>query len=471
MKTGVTDKKERGLMRNKVVRRSLALAVAAMTLACSACGSAGTAEESSTAKTEAAEEDSTAAETAESGSTENSASSDGLTMSWWGNQVRNERTQQVLDLYAEESGTSVRGQFFQWGDYWSKLATDAAGGTMSDVVQMDYEKISSYIQNDLLLDLTPYIESGAIDVSNIDESVLNLGKIDGKIYGIPAGVSSPCLFYNKTLTDSLNIEIKDNMTLDEFKELSKQIYEESGYHTNLISTGNYMSLWNRGEGLNLTSTELPGTAEDYAAYFQILEDGVKEGWHIDIDIADSSTGTEDDPLIYGSSPATMSWCTVDNASLLLAFQSAAPEGVEIGVTTIPTDDPKVSNYLKPSMFFTVSTDCTDPDSAVALVNYLINSEEANKILLAERGIPASQKVSAAIYDLLDESSQTATDFVNNVITPNCSQIDPPSPNGYSELMDLLIRLEEQVGYGASTAQEAGEAYYTQGNEILKNNNQ
>lgn len=451
-------------MRNKLMRRITALTVAAMAVTCSACGSATTAEDSTAEATAAAE-----AENTEETAVAETTSSDGLSMCWWGNQVRNERTQEALDLFAQETGTSAKGQFFQWNDYWSKLATDAAGGTMSDVVQMDYERISPYIQNGLLLDLTSYIESGAIDVSNIDDSVLALGEMDGGVYGIAAGINSPCVLYNKTLTDSLNIEVKDNMTLDEFKELSKQIYEESGYHTNLISTGNYMTSWSRGVGLGLTSAEIPGSAEDYAAYFQILEDGVKEGWHIDI--AGSSTGTEDDPMVYGSSPATMSWCTIDNASLLLAFQSAAPEGVEIGVTTIPTDDPKASNFLKPSMFFSVSADCKDPDKAVELVNFLINSEEANQILLGERGIPASKSIADAIYDQLDESTQISTDFVNNVITPNCSQINPPAPNGNSEVTDLLIQLEEQVGYGATSAEAAGEAYFTQGNEILKTNNQ
>ena len=41
-------------------------------------------------------------------------------MAWWGNQVRNERTQQALDAYKEESGITVSGQFYQWGDIGAK---------------------------------------------------------------------------------------------------------------------------------------------------------------------------------------------------------------------------------------------------------------------------------------------------------------------------------------------------------------
>ena len=61
-----------------------------------------------------------------------------MTMFWWGNQIRNERTQAALDLYSETNGVTVDGQFAEWSDYWNKLATSAAGHAMPDVVQMDY---------------------------------------------------------------------------------------------------------------------------------------------------------------------------------------------------------------------------------------------------------------------------------------------------------------------------------------------
>ncbi|MFR3070484.1 MAG: carbohydrate ABC transporter substrate-binding protein, partial [Enterocloster sp.] len=45
-----------------------------------------------------------------------------LTVAWWGNQVRNERTQAALDKYAElNPGVVLDGQFSEWGDYWNKL--------------------------------------------------------------------------------------------------------------------------------------------------------------------------------------------------------------------------------------------------------------------------------------------------------------------------------------------------------------
>ena len=86
-------------------------------------------------------------------------------------------------------------EFTDWGGYWSKLATQAAGGMVPDVVQMDYAYITQYAGNDVLADLTPYVESGALDVSNISETILDSGKVDGKLYAIPCGSTAPVLMY------------------------------------------------------------------------------------------------------------------------------------------------------------------------------------------------------------------------------------------------------------------------------------
>ena len=89
-----------------------------------------------------------------------SSDSSSLVMAWWGNQTRNERTQSILDMYAEENpGVTIEGQFSEFNDYWNKLATAAAGHSMPDIVQMDYKYLQQYVNNNLLVDLTPYIET------------------------------------------------------------------------------------------------------------------------------------------------------------------------------------------------------------------------------------------------------------------------------------------------------------------------
>lgn len=437
-------------MKSKKVKRLLALALTgAMCVGTlGACGSSSGSGDGS-----------------DSSSSSGSGSSD-LVMAWWGNQVRNEKTQEALDKYKELNGVSVEGQFYQWNDYWSKMATAAAGNSMPDLIQMDYSYIEQYADNGQLLDLTPYIESGALDVSNIPENVLNMGVVGDGNYGIAAGVSGNCLFYNKTVTDELGITMTDNMSFDEFVAIAKEITEKTGYRANILSQNNYFTEWSRAEGIPIVEAKMPvDSADGYTPFFQIMEDSIKDGWQLTPDYIDT-TAVETDPLVYGSSPETMAWCTINGTSnQLTAFQAAAPEGTDIAITTIPTSDTVTSNYLKPALYFSISADTEDPDAAVALLDYLINSEDANAILLGERGVPASTAISDYIYDLVSETEQESFAYVTDVITPNSSPINPPDPTGMSELTDTLKKVAEKVGYGEVSAQEAAEEFYNKGIEI------
>lgn len=435
---------------------------------------AGCGSSSDSTSTDTSADTSTEAATEAASETASTESADGsgtqLVMAWWGNQVRNERTQEVLDLYHEQNpDVTVQGQFNQWSDYWSKLATDAAGDAMPDLIQMDYSYIDQYVNAGQLLDLTPYIESGALDVSNIPDNILAMGEVGDGNYGIPSGVTGSCLFYNKTATDEAGITIETNITLDEFIEIAKQMQQSTGLRVRLESGGGYLSEWLRGEGTPFTEAKLPvDSAEDLVPFFEILEEGVNDGWHLTPDLM-TSTGVEDDPLVYGSSNETMAWAVMSGSSnMLTSFQDAAPEGMDIALMTIPTADPVKSNYLKPSMYFSISATTEHPDEAVALLNYLINSEDCNNILLGERGVPASTVIADSIKSQLSETDQEAMDYVTDIITPNCSPIDPPNPDGWSEFSDTLSKIQESVGYGETTPEDAAQQLYDAAAEIWGN---
>ncbi len=443
---------------------SLLTGVMAVSLA--ACGSS---------TSSATQEEGTAEDTAAGASgaaAKSTAAGSSMSVSWWGNQTRNERTQKVLDTYGEENGITFDGQFSEWNDYWNKLATASAGHTLPDVVQMDYSYLQQYVSNGLLVDLTPYyVEDGTLDVSNVSDTVLNSGKVDGKLYAIPLGVNVPAVMYNKDLLDENGIEIHDNMTLDEFYDVCREVYEKTGYKTDVFygNGADYCAYVLRGEGGHLyDGSQIGATQEQLEAFFEIYELGIEEGWACDPAIyAERTIGTpEQMPLVYGSSPSTMSWCSFSWSNALSALQNAAGDAFTIEMTTWPSKDPAASDYLKPSQFFCITVDCDNQEEAAKLINYWTNDVEANKVLLGERGIPISSEVSNGIKELLDASSQKATDFVNNVVTPNSAPIDAPSPEGSAEVIEQVNQLVEKVCYGETTAEEAAAQLLSVGNEAL-----
>ncbi len=447
------------------MKKRMVLLLAAAMAAGSLAGCGGT---STTADTTAgsAAEDTTAA------SAGNAGGDAKLTMSWWGNQVRNEKTQAALDLYAEQNpGITIEGQFSEWSDYWNKLATSAAGQAIPDLVQMDYSFIDQYVKNELLVDLKPYIEDGTVEVSNISENTIASGTVNDGVYAICAGINAPSLLYNKTLLEENGIQIKDYMTTDEFMNVFRQVYEKTGYKTNIAyyNAGAYLDYFMRGYDVVLYGDKkMGGTVNDYLPFFQMYETGIKEGWFIDPGVfAELSIGSvEQEPLVYGSSPETMSWCAFYNSNQLTAIQKAAPEGMEIGITTWPSADPKKSGYLKSSMFFSVGAHTKNPEEAVKVLNFLTNSSEANNILLGERGVPASSVISEELAPKMSDVDQEVIRYINEVVTPNCSPINPPQPDGASEVSNLLNQVQEQLCYGAYDAAAAAEEFFNGANNIM-----
>ncbi len=395
-----------------------------------------------------------------------------LTVSWWGNQTRNEVTQKALELYTEQNpDVTFDGQFAEWADYWNKLATASAGHTLPDIVQMDYKYLEQYVSNGLLVDLSPYIEDGTIDVSSVDENILNSGKVGDGIYAIPTGINAPALLYNKTLLDENGITVKDNMSLNEFEDLCREIYEKTGYKTD-VAYGNgdiFIEYIMRSEGAVLYESDKIGATEtQLEKFFGIYETGIEEGWMCDPAIyAERTIGTpEQMPLVYGTSPETMSWCAFSYSNALTSLQNAAQDKMEVAITTWPADNQEAADYLRPGMFFSVTVDSKNAEEGARVLDYWTNSVEANNILLGERGVPISSEVADAITESLDEENQEIIRYINEVVTPVSSAINPPAPEGSSEVSELVDQLVESVCYGKISAADAAAWLYSQGNEML-----
>lgn len=403
----------------------------------------------------------------------NTAMEGELDFAWWGNQVRTDITTAALDMFKEQNpGVEFNTMPYQWNDYWTILATSASSSTLPDLIQQDYVYIAQFVDAEDLLDLTPYIESGALDVSNIPENIMKTGMVGDGVYALCAGVNAPALVYNKTLTDSIGLEIKDNMTWADFAEVSKKIYDETGVKTSYGygASENPLTYYIRSKGYTQFFDETKLAYDDASVmeeYYQRLIDGVNEGWLMDGETQSSvdTTSIEQSPLCYGSSPNLRSWCSASFSNQVSAFQAATED--ELAITTWPSDDPAASNYQKPSQFFSITTDTENPDLAVAVLNFLMNDVDANVAMAAERGIPASTVVAEAIAPTLDEVQQAVITYLNDVVAESCSDIFPPLVNSTAEVINGPIKeIAEKVLYGQMTATEAAQELFDRTNEIM-----
>lgn len=396
-----------------------------------------------------------------------------LVVAWWGAQTRNNKFIACFDRYMElNPNVNIETQTNGFSDHMVAMSASAASGTLPDVSMSQAAYLAQYVDAGLLLDFTPYIASGKLDASSISKNVLDTGVIGKGIYGITAGVNAPCIVYNKTLTDSLGITVKDYMTIEEFIEISRLIYQKTGIKTHLTDGPAYIEFLVRAEGKILYEKDRLGvdSYEELLPYFKLIEAGSKEGWIIDPTLVVSVSAIEEYPIINYSTPDTQSWCASINSNQLLSVVATAPAGIKLGITTRPSSDAKKSNYLRQSMCWTVAANSPNLKEAVKLVDWMTNSEEANAIIAGEPGVPASSKMANYLGTVVGSTEKQIMDFITNVVTPKASLGNPNAPANAARIHNgLILELDEQVKYGEISAEQAAKTLYTKGNALMLEN--
>ena len=145
------------MMKRKLSAGILAACMGAGLLAGCGGGNAAQSSGATGASAQASAASSSAATTkASSGGSGEAAN---MVFAWWGNQVRNENTQNAINLYMKENpNVQIEGQFSQWGDYWQKLATLSAGNNLPDIIQQDYAYVEQYTNSDQLYPLDEFVK-------------------------------------------------------------------------------------------------------------------------------------------------------------------------------------------------------------------------------------------------------------------------------------------------------------------------
>ena len=112
----------------------------------------------------------------------------------------------------------------EFASYWDKLATQTAGGTAPDIIQMDMDYIAEYGNRQALLDLSK------VDVSKFAEGTVDSGKINDQLVGINAGVNSALIFANPAIFEKAKMDLPDDKTWtwDSMIETSAEVASKAG---------------------------------------------------------------------------------------------------------------------------------------------------------------------------------------------------------------------------------------------------
>ena len=385
-----------------------------------------------------------------------------LALAWWGNPTRNKNTEAMIAAYtAANPNVKITGQPGEFASYWDKLATQTAGGTAPDIIQMDMAYISEYGTRGALLDL------GKVDVSKFVEGTVDSGKINDKLVGVNAGINSALFFANPKVFEKAKMELPDDTTWtwDQMAEVGAEVASKAGVPfgvASVVGSDPLFATFLRQNGKELfTADGLGFEAADAQAWYDMMIKFQKaKALGTPEQISEEGAGPSAKPLdqsaLVVGNAAIQYW----NSNQLEAISAAAGGDYLMEMLRGPSLAGKATErktWYKASMLWSASAKTKNPDAAIAWINWFANDQAAADIDKAERGIPPNTELLTAITPKLSEAQQVVAKYITD-IQPEVAETPIAPPPGGGTLAEVLFRNGIDVLFGRASSAEAAQKF-------------
>ncbi|MCM2604373.1 extracellular solute-binding protein [Rossellomorea marisflavi] len=403
-----------------------------------------------------------------------SASKDGKTkdgkvelrMTWWGSQSRHDQTQEIIKKFEEENpDIKITSEFTGFDGYFEKMAAQAAGNNLPDIMQQNFgEYLNQYADKNLLADLSEYVEDGTINVDGVSDIIMDSGKQGDKILGIPTGTNALTAFYNVDMLKEVGVENLDgNWSWDEYVDIATKVHEKTGeFGTRLMEPKNLFEYYLREKGQKLFNED--GTALGYkddkllSDYFELNKKMVDAGVAPGYDTIQQIKGVEDELIVHGKAPFDFRW-----SNQATALDSASEQ--ELAMTLLPGDNNREGMFLKPAMLWSVSENSKHKEEAARFIDFFTNNIEVYEIGGSDRGVPIKEEIRNEMASTLSDTDKKVFDYIE-MVTDNSSPIDSNYPQQASEVLGALQEVDELVMYGQLSPKDGAKEFRKKAESIL-----
>lgn len=391
---------------------------------------------------------------------------DQLNVFYWGAASREALTNKMFALYAKKyPGLSAKGQFLSFDNYFDKLATLAAAGSLPDIIQMNPGSLSQYGEAGQLLDLSTL----SLNLGDYQQAALASGQDKGKQYGLAFGYQYVTMFYNASLVKAAGVPVPTGLsnTWDDWTSYCQKLQAKlpSGVFamTDASSDSNSFESWMVGRGKSLFTTDgkLGYTVQDATDWFDYWTTLRKMGL----------TSPAADVVTYiQTGDITDSPFTKQKAVLTLGI-NVGFEGDQmvnkapLAIAPMPAG---TSRRCETNHFFgwSASAKTKDTDAVKKFFEMWFTDVAVIKLLGTDRALPASQ---SQLQDLKASADPAALKLLNfSIANPDIKPFNPPGTPAVigSELDDALLRAAEAIVTGKSTAAQAAQAMTTDVEQTL-----
>lgn len=278
----------------------------------------------------------------------------------------------------------------------------------------DYAQI--YMENDVLLDLTSYIEKDGVDLGVYYPDITAIYQSDGKTYALPKDHDTIALLYNKALFDEAGVDYPtDDWTYEDMYEAAKTITEKTPDDTYgwACNTSNDQDGWYNyvyAYGGNIVNAEKTDTAIDSAegkAGMEMVRKLLTVGTPQAV-VAESGTDS-----LFQSGKVAM----ITQGSWMINAFYTAENHADYAWAQIPYCDRNGDGKCQKDERWTcynglgwaASAATANPDGAASLIEYLCSEEAQVKqaeLGVTMAGIPGISDAFANAFEGMDVSAFT-----------------------------------------------------------------
>lgn len=389
---------------------------------------------------------------------------------WWGNPERDKRTFEVIDIFQKaHPGVEVNGESISWSDYWTKMATQTAGHNMADLVQMDYRYLFEYVRRGALLPLDDYFGK-TLHLDGFDQSALDGGIVDGKLYALNIGSNSQVGIFNTKMVQDAGVEFEPiGWSYDDLKRVAKAITDSTPdgvYGSDDLSLVDVnLEDWVQQKGHNFYDADgkVQTSPDEVAEFWTMWKDMRDEGIVSPAEITVGLIGSKmnESGVVTGQTAVSWMW-----SNQIVGVQSLMKDTVGAAMLPKVPGGTAPGQFIKPSMFMSLTRDTKDPELATTYMNAWVNDPEETAVLGLERGIPANPEVRKALAPSFTPAEQISVDYFN-AIQGKVGKLPPPQPKGAGEVSDAFIRIGTDVLLGNSSIQDGASQFIDEANSIIE----
>lgn len=393
-----------------------------------------------------------------------------IRFSWWGGQLRNQKTDDILKLFEEEHpGVSVVRENSDWTPFWEKLNIQVAGKNQPCTIQMQTRWLATYAKPDLLRPLDDLVDAGKLDVTGIPEPVLNSSRgTDGNLYMIPSGVFYFAMMVNEQLAQKAQEEggvepLKAPYSWTDFADYLQKVQpylpEGTVATRNMSNLQDSFVVWVQSHGEKLFDGSKVTFSKDVATQWfeywnKLRAEGVTETG--EAMMAEAGAMTEESSFANGHE---MIGIAPPNqlGSIQKIIDTVSP-GATADIMLYPTGDDGTTGMDLGANGIAIGANCPEEKLPIAeaWINFFTQDPRAAQIYQSDNGVVAIDKLAEAQANNPDtQPTQVRMIQIYREVAPEAKPVFWPA-GGYQALTDTLGRAAEAVAFDQATPEQGAE---------------